>query len=74
MAKCVAPPQLNYICFDNLEFRIYKGEGSIQFVAYYPFAFATSSPYVPYTAGGAPINNEGDLPANMEILYNINDL
>ena len=38
-AKVQSPPQLSYICFDNNEGdRVYKGEGSIQFVAYYPYA------------------------------------
>lgn len=38
-AKVQSPPQLSYICFDNNECdRVYKGEGSIQFVAYYPYA------------------------------------
>ena len=35
------PLQLKAICFDTIEGqRIYKGEGSIQFVAYYPFALS----------------------------------
>lgn len=37
-AKVQSPPSLNYICFDEGGQRIYKGEGSIQFVCYYPFA------------------------------------
>lgn len=37
--KLQSPIQLNFICFDdpNGE-RVYKGEGILQFVAYYPFA------------------------------------
>lgn len=39
-AKVQTPPQLNYICFDDPETggRVYKGEGTITFVAYDPFA------------------------------------
>lgn len=45
-AKVQSTPQLNYICFDekrivnnvSTNVRIYKGEGTIQFVCYYPFA------------------------------------
>ena len=45
-AKVQSPPQLNYICFDekrvinnvSTNVRIYKGEGTIQFICYYPFA------------------------------------
>ena len=31
-------PQLKYICFGKDEERIYKGEGTLTFTAYYPFA------------------------------------
>ena len=74
MVKCIQPPQLKYICFDHLEFRIYKGEGSVQLVAYYPFAFSVDSPSLAYTAAGATINNSGDMPANIEILYDLNEV
>lgn len=48
--KCTGQPQLKYICFDqyfekdqdgtiiNKVHRVYKGEGTLQFTAYYPFA------------------------------------
>lgn len=40
MAKIQTPPQLKYICFGEPgEERVYKGEGTIQFVCYEPFAF-----------------------------------
>ena len=71
MVKCAQPPVLKYLCFDHLEFRIYKGEGTVQFVAYYPFAFSVVSPSLAYTAAGAIVNNNGDMPANLEILYDL---
>lgn len=37
-AKISAPPQLHYICFVEDGRRIYKGEGTISFIAYYPYA------------------------------------
>lgn len=42
-AKIQNPPQLKFICFeekneDKTTRRIYKGEGTIQFISYYPFA------------------------------------
>ena len=38
-AKIAAVPNFNYICFDEgTDHRTYKGEGTIQFVCYYPFA------------------------------------
>lgn len=41
--KVQSPPQLHTICFDQLNddnktVRVYKGEGNIPFVAYYPYA------------------------------------
>ena len=71
MVKCVQPPQLKYLCFDYQERRIYKGEGSVQFVAYYPFAFGVVTPNVNYNLNGGIINNIGDLPANLIIVYNL---
>lgn len=37
-AKVIGTPQLKTICFDKSGERIYKGEGTIQFTCYYPFA------------------------------------
>lgn len=38
-AKVASPPQLNFICFDDEDGnRVYKGEGTLQFVSYYPYA------------------------------------
>lgn len=37
-AKCTGMPQFNFLCFDENGGRVYKGEGSIEFTAYYPFA------------------------------------
>ena len=41
--KVQSPPQLQYLCFDRLNDedkieRVYKGEGTISFIAYYPYA------------------------------------
>lgn len=42
-AKITGSPSLKYICFDkmignNTSIRVYKGEGTLNFIAYYPFA------------------------------------
>ena len=38
-AKVQSPAQISSICFDDGEGnRVYKGEGSVQFIAYYPYA------------------------------------
>ena len=71
MVKCAQPPQLRFLPFDSYEFRIYKGEGTVQLVAYYPFAFSVVSPSLAYADGGAVINNVGDLPANLNIIYDL---
>lgn len=45
VGKVSGEPSLNYICFDkyskeeNKNIRIYKGEGSVSFICYYPYAF-----------------------------------
>lgn len=72
MVKAQSAPQLKYICFDHLEFRIYKGEGSVNLIAYYPFARGVDSPNIPYIVAGAGINNLGDLPADLELIYKPN--
>ena len=37
-AKVTGTPQLKTVCFDQEGKRVYKGEGTIQFTCYYPFA------------------------------------
>lgn len=71
MVKCSQPPVLKYICFDHMEFRVYKGEGTVNLVAYYPFAFGVVSPNIIYDAAGSKINNVGDMPCNLSIIYDI---
>ena len=74
--KVQSPPQLQFICFDRLNNegkveRVYKGEGSIQFVAYYPYAksvhkFLDDFPNADYTnkgewaAASGMLDNDGD--------------
>lgn len=36
--KIDGQPQLSYLCFDEDYKRVYKGDGSVSFIAYYPFA------------------------------------
>ena len=74
MVKCQQPPILKYICFDQYEFRIYKGEGTVNLIAYYPFAFSVVSPSLAYSAAGATINNNGDMPANVTIIYDLSTI
>ena len=71
MVKVAAPPQFKYICFDYQDMRLYKGEGSVQLVAYYPYALATRSSVL-IDKNEAPINNVGDLPAQLKIYFAFN--
>lgn len=70
MVKCVAPPTFKYICFDYMEMRLYKGEGSINLMAYYPYALATS-PITFYNKRNKNIfiDNPGDLDADFNVCY-----
>jgi len=72
MVKCAAPPTFRYICFDHLEMRLYKGEGTVNLIAYYPYALATFSPNF-LNATTAVINNTGDLGAFIKIFYTISN-
>lgn len=74
MVKCAQPPQLKYLCFDHYEFRVYKGEGSVQLVAYYPFAFSVVSPKLAYSEQGAIINNSGDMQANLQVIFPLDSI
>lgn len=38
LVKPTGEPQLSYICFDEKDQRVYKGEGTLEFTAYSPFA------------------------------------
>ena len=73
MVKLAAPPTFRYICFDHLDTRLYKGEGSLQLIAYYPYAMATFSPSI-NNANNGGINNAGDLPAELKIYFAHNSL
>ena len=37
-AKIVEPPDISYLCFDEGGERIYKGEGTLNFIAFTPWA------------------------------------
>ena len=68
MVKVASAPQFKYLCFSHLDTRLYKGEGSVSLIAYYPYAMATFSPAI-HDASKGDINNLGDLPAWLKIYY-----
>lgn len=66
LAKVQSPPQLKYICFDEDNKRIYKGEGTITFVAYYPFGMSDLQSETSITS--SPISNRGDIPMDWYVV------
>ena len=61
MVRVTGMPQLKCIPFDDAENRtIYKGEGTIQFTAYYPFPISQSSSSQEGTGGQTDSSNQGE--------------
>ena len=58
MAKPTGTPQLKTICFGEGSDRIYKGEGTIQFTAYYPYAKSVHKWLDEYSDDKYPNKNE----------------
>ena len=73
MVKVAAPPQFKYICFDYQDVRLYKGEGQVSLIAYYPFALATS-PALLTNVKSAMLNNDGDMPAQLKLTFAKNNI
>lgn len=71
MVKCSAPPTLKYVSFPYEEIKIYKGEGSVNLIAYYPYALSTQN--VNFGTGTEQqLNNIGDIVTPIKIYYLIN--
>lgn len=67
LAKVQAPPQLKYICFDEGGKRIYKGEGTIQLIAYYPFGMSDLHTLSVATTG-TTVTNNGEIPMEWYVI------
>ena len=64
--KLQSPIQLTYICFDKNEGgRVYKGEGSIQFISYYPYARSVFKSLDSYSSNSYPNKDEWKLSSGM---------
>lgn len=71
--KCSSPPILKYVGFDNYGTIIYKGEGSINLVAYYPYAVSTKD--ISFTNGtNFLLPNTGDIETPIKVYYDLNNL
>lgn len=73
MVKCAAPPTLKYICFDYNGARIYKGEGTLNLVAYYPYAISVV-PVIITNVSSSFLSNEGDIETSLKVYYNANQI
>lgn len=58
MAKVTGTPQIKTICFDEEGGRIYKGEGTINFICYYPYAKSVFKTLDEYDDAQYPNKNE----------------
>ena len=70
--KCSAPPTLKYISFDYKEIRVYKGEGSVNLIAYYPYALSTRETILK-SDSSTQINNIGDIEIPVKIYYKVDN-
>ena len=55
-AKVTGSAQIKHLCFEENGERVYKGEGSITFTCYYPYA------HTPEIAGEEKVKKAGELP------------
>lgn len=75
MAKVSGTPTLKFICFEETvggqKVDIYKGEGTVQFSCYYPFAKSKNTHSLAPTKGNSGIEgtNNGDLSADWVAYY-----
>ena len=71
--KCSSPPVLKYIGFDNKGTILYKGEGNINLIAYYPYGVSTIDIKID---GGTnlQLSNIGDIETPMKIYYSLDEL
>ena len=74
MVKSAAPPILKYICFTDYDTNIYKGEGSVQLISFYPFAIGVQDQNIRYEETGSMIGNNGELEGEWQLIYKISDL
>lgn len=87
MAKIASPPQFKYICFkEGSNNRTYKGEGTIVFTCYYPFAMSKRGKYLEdysetnkteWASASGMLTEKGSLDTiqgNAATVYNAGDL
>jgi len=72
MVKCSNPPTLRYIAFNMDEVTVYKGEGSINLVAYYPYALSVNeTDILEDNRSTLELFNEGDLDTPFKVYFDV---
>lgn len=64
--KVQSPPQLKFICFNEGNERVYKGEGTIQFISYKPYARSVKKFLSEYSNIDYPNKNEWAAASGMK--------
>ena len=74
MVKCSNPPTLKYIAFNVDGITVYKGEGTINLVAYYPYALSVNEIDISENNESTlELFNEGDLDTPFQVYFDIED-
>ena len=72
MVKCSNPPTLRYIAFNIDGVTVYKGEGTINLVAYYPYALSVNEIDISENNESTlELFNEGDLDTPFQVYFDI---
>lgn len=66
-AKVTGTATMKHLCFEEDGEDIYKGEGSITFTCYYPYARSKNNPWYSGKEVHFKTTNEGDLPAPFSV-------
>ena len=67
IVKCQDPPTLKYLAFDVDGITVYKGEGSIKLIAYYPYGVGIYKTELDSYQPSLTIANMGDIEAPVRI-------
>lgn len=74
MVKCSNPPTLKYIAFDEDGITVYRGEGTLNLISYYPFGISTNEIVIPKNTNETSditqhLFNTGDLETSFKIYF-----
>lgn len=78
IVKCSSPPTLKYVAFADNNVIIYKGEGTVNLVAFYPYAISTTKNILGNcldssgNASSTLISNIGDIEMPIKMIFRTN--